>query len=155
MPSISIRVVDPQGADALALLREAAADARALYAELFTVVGREPTNEPLSFGGTYLIAFEGSLPMGCGALRRIDDATVEVRRMYVLKSARRNGLARSILAVLETEAIRMRYRTILLETGDRQTPAMALYESCGFKRTAAFGGHVGDPTSVCYAKRLL
>ena len=31
---------------------------------------------------------------------------------------------------------------------------MALYESFGFQRIAAFGSHVGDPTSACYEKRI-
>jgi len=149
-----IRSVDPQGIDALALLREAAIEARVLYPELHAEGAPWPGNVPTPPGGTYLIAYDGDTPLACGALRPIDARIVEVRRMFVLKGARRFGLARSMLAALEREASRMGYNVMRLETGDRQVAAMALYESCGFDRIAPFGEHVGDATSVCLEKRV-
>jgi len=156
MPPVqhAIRVVDPQGEDALSLLREAAIEARALYPELHSGGAPWPSNSPTPSGGTYVIAYEVENPVGCGALRPIDSATVEVRRMYVLKSARRAGVARKILAVLEASASRMGYKVMRLETGNRQQPAMSLYESFGFARIAPFGEYANDPTSVCYEKRV-
>ena len=156
MPPVqhSIRVVDPQGADALSLLREAAIEARDLYPELHSEGAPWPSNSPTPAGGTYVIAYEGEKPVGCGALRPLDSATVEVRRMYVLKSTRRAGLARRILAVLQASASRMGYKVMRLETGNRQQPAMALYESFGFERIAPFGEYANDPTSICYEKHV-
>jgi putative acetyltransferase len=149
-----IRVVDPQGEDALSLLHEAAIEARALYPELHTEGAPWPSNPSNPPGGTYVIAYELERPLACGALRPIDSATVEVRRMYVLKSARRSGLARKILVALEASAARMGYKVMCLETGNRQHPAMALYESFGFERIAPFGEYVNDPTSICYEKAV-
>jgi putative acetyltransferase len=74
--------------------------------------------------------------------------------MYVLQAVRRTGVARRILAALEASAVRMGYKIMRLETGSRQLPAMALYESFGFERIAPFGEYVNDPTSVCYEKRI-
>jgi len=148
----SIRVVNPQGQDALSLLREAAIEARALYPELHAEGAPWPVNAPTPPGGTYLIAYEGEIPVACGALRPLDGATVEVRRMYVLKNVRRSGLAQRILVALEREAVRLRYKVMRLETGNRQQAAMAFYESYGFKRIAPFGQYANDPTSVCYEK---
>jgi putative acetyltransferase len=74
--------------------------------------------------------------------------------MYVLKSVRRSGLARKILVVLEASAARIGYKVMRLETGSRQHPAMALYESFGFERIAPFGEYVNDPTSICYEKAV-
>ena len=48
----------------------------------------------------------------------------------------------------------MGYTVMRLETGNRQHPAMALYESFGFERIAPFGEYANDPTSVCYEKNL-
>jgi GNAT superfamily N-acetyltransferase len=149
-----LRRVDPQGADALSLLREAAIEARALYPALHDEGASWPGNAPTPPGGTYLIAYDGDTPIACGALRPIDRTSVEVRRMFVLKHARRCGLARSMLAALEREASRLGYSVMRLETGHRQTAAVALYESCGFERIALFGEHVGDPTSVCFEKQV-
>lgn len=150
----TIRVVDPQGEDALSLLYQAAIEARALYPELHPEGAPWPGNSPTPPGGTYVIAYDVGRPVGCGALRPIDSATVEVIRMYVLKNARRSGTARKILAFLETSANRMGYKVIRLETGNRQQSAMALYESFGFNRIAPFGAYENDPTSVCYEKHI-
>jgi putative acetyltransferase len=150
----AIRVVDPHGEDALSLLREAAIEARALYPELHTEGAPWPSNPITPLGGTYVIAYELEMPVACGALRPIDAITVEVRRMYVLKSVRRCGVARKILAALEASAAQMGYKSMRLETGSRQQPAMALYESLGFERIAPFGEYVNDPTSVCYEKHV-
>src|SRR6266700_3942372 len=45
-------------------------------------------------------------------------------------------------------------RVMRLETGNRQLPAMALYESYGFVRIPPFSDYVNDPTSVCYEKPI-
>ena len=78
-----------------------------------------------------------------------------MRRVYVLRQARRTGIARAILIRLEEEAGHLGYETLLVETGNRQHPAMSLYESYGFTRIPVFGSHVSDPVSVCYSKRVV
>lgn len=153
--AFEIRAADPQGGAALALLREAAVEARALYPELHTPGAPWPTNPPLPARGAYLVMYAAGVPVGMGALQPIDDQAAELRRMYVVQSQRRGGLARRLLQALEDEARRLGFCTLRLETGYRQQPAMRLYESCGFHRIAPFGPHVGDPTSVCYEKALV
>ena len=74
--------------------------------------------------------------------------------MFVLRSRRREGLATAILARLEKNAGSLGYVRLRLETGNRQRAAIALYESCGFRRIAPFGAYAGDPTSLCFAKAV-
>ena len=138
----------------MALLHEAALEARALYAGLFDADAPMPANDPLPPRGAYVIAYVDDKPLACGALRPLGDTTAELRRMYVLGSARRHGVGRALLVSLEQRARELGYDTLRLETGNRQQAAMALYESFGFQRIAAFGSHVGDPTSMCYEKRI-
>ena len=152
--TLRIEPVDPQGAAAMALLREAALEARALYPELFTPDSPMPCNEPPAPRSIYLVAFDGEAPVGCGALRPLDEATAEVRRMYVLREARRGGIAAALLARLEAVARALGYDALRLETGFRQQAAMALYESHGFRRIPPFGPYADDPASVCFEKRL-
>lgn len=152
--ALTIAEVDPQGSDALALLHEASIDARALYPELFSVDSPPATNTPLQARSVYVIAYVDAHPLACGALRPLNETTAEIRRMYVHRDQRRSGLARAVLAHLERAAIRLGYSELALETGYKQTPAMRLYEACGFQRIAAFGEYVGDPTSVCYGRKL-
>ena len=129
-------------------------EARALYPDLHDPNAPLPTNPPTPPRGTYLLVYDGSKPVGSGALRPIDESTVEIRRMYVLKEYRRHGVARMILEALEWEAARLQYTLMRLETGNRQTAAMRLYESYGFTQIPPFGPHVDDPISVCYEKPI-
>jgi len=98
-----------------------------------------PTNDPPQPGSIYLIAFFAENPVGCGALRKIDTNTAEVRRMYVLSSARRAGIGRALLIRLEREADKLGYTLLKLQTGNRQRAAMALYESYGFRLAIKLG----------------
>jgi putative acetyltransferase len=113
-----------------------------------------PTNPPTPPRGTYLIAYADQQPMGMGALRPIDKVVTEIRRMYVLQSHRRTGVARLLLLALEREASELGFRIMRLETGYRQGPAMRLYESYGFTQIPPFGQYSTDPTSVCYEKAI-
>ncbi len=146
--------VDSQGQDALTLLREAALEARTLYPELFSPDAPWPDNPPTPGRGIYLVGYSNKLPVACGALRPIDAHTVEVRRMFVTAGNRRMGLAGIMLRELEKRAAGFGYTLMRLETGNRQSSAMALYEKLGFKRIPAFGEYVGDPVSVCFEKTV-
>ena len=75
--------------------------------------------------------------------------------MYVLQEARRTGIGRAILVRLEEEASKLGYETLFLETGNRQHPAMGLYESYGFTWIPPFGPYVNDPICICYFKRMM
>jgi GNAT superfamily N-acetyltransferase len=145
---------DPQGEAALALLREAAIDARALYPELNKPDAPWPTNPPLPERGVYVLAYAGETAVACGALRPLDQDTAEVRRMYVHRDHRRGGIAREVLVHLAQRAKALGYRRLVLETGYRQEPAMRLYESFGFIRIPAFGEYADDPTSVCFGMEI-
>jgi putative acetyltransferase len=146
--------MDPLSTEALFLLREAAFEARQIYPDLIDPTAPMPTNEPHKPGSIYLIAFLAGNPVGCGAFRQIDTTTAEIRRMYVLSTARRAGVATAILIRLEQEASDIGYKTLVLETGDRQLAAMALYEERGFRKTLPFGPYINNATSVCYAKQV-
>lgn len=152
--TVRILGVDPQGEVALALLREAAVDVRPLYLGGSTASLPLPKNAPLGARDIYIVAWIEDVPAGCGAIRELDQSTAEIQRMYVHREYRRRQLGRTILLYLEKEAKRLGYTRLLLETGDRQTPAMALYEESGFRRVPPFGRHANDPTSICYERHL-
>ena len=153
-PPLIIEAVDPRHLQALALLGEAAIEARALYPELFAPASPLPTNPPLGEREVYLLAWREGVSVGCGALRRIDAANGEIRRMFVTRQARREGVARALLARLEADALALGYRRLVLETGIKQKPAMALYRAAGWRRIKPYGNFVGDASSVCFGKTL-
>jgi GNAT superfamily N-acetyltransferase len=153
-PPLSIAPVDPFHLQALALLAEAGREARSLYPELFAPGSPAPTNVPLGEREIYLLAWREGVAVGCGALRRLDAHRGELRRLFVTQGARREGVGRSLLARLEADALALCYRRLVLETGNRQKPAMAMYRAAGWRRIPPYGNHVGDPTSVCFGKTL-
>ena len=89
-----------------------------------------------------------------GAHQPLDHETSEVRRMFVAREARNQGVARAILMNIEDHARLQGFRRLVLETGNRQLAAIRLYESSGFTRIPPFGSYVYDPTSVCFARTL-
>ena len=149
-----IEPIDPLHLQALALLAEAGREARALYPELFAPGSPAPTNTPLGEREVYLLAWREGVAVGCAALRRVDGYRGEVRRMFVTQQARREGVARALLARVEADALALGYRRLVLETGTRQKPAAALYRAAGWRRIPPYGNYVGDPTSVCFGKTL-
>lgn len=150
--TLTFEAVDPQHPEALRLLAEAAVEVRALYPELHDADAPPPGNSPAVARSAYLLARDGARYIGCGALRPIEPDVAEVRRMFVSAAYRRQGVARALLAQLEKRAVKLGYEVLRLETGNRQAPAMALYEACGFERIPAFGPYANDPTSVCFEK---
>ena len=92
--------------------------------------------------------------MGCGAVRRLDDGSAEIKRMYVAASERGTGVGKAILAVLEGEARRLGAPRLILETGTRQREALGLYRRAGFVEIPPFGEYGGSPLSQCLGKDL-
>ncbi len=110
--------------------------------------------ELLAPDGRFVIILEDGEPVACGAIRRHDTETAEIKRMWVRPEARGRGLARLVLRELESTAVERGYRALVLETGLRQPEALALYESHGYTTIANFGFYQESPLSVCYRKEL-
>jgi putative acetyltransferase len=102
----------------------------------------------------FLLARHDGCAVGCGALRIDPEGYGEVKRMFVLPSARGLGLGRRILAELEAEARRMGLGCLRLETGISQPEAIGLYRAYGFVEREPFGTYGPDPLSLFMEKRL-
>ena len=104
--------------------------------------------------GRFVVGYVDALPVAIGGLRRYDDESVELKRMYVRPAFRGHGLSRVVLAHLESLAATMGVSRIVLETGNRQPEAMRLYETSGFERVEPFGHYRCEPGSAHYGKAL-
>ncbi|TNH27746.1 GNAT family N-acetyltransferase [Micromonospora orduensis] len=102
----------------------------------------------------YLAVVVNGRAVACGGLQALDASTGEVKRMYVRPAYRGRGIARQLLAALEECAFRQGHSVVCLETGTYLPVAIGLYTSCGYEPIPVYGEYVGNPYSVCFAKRL-
>ena len=91
--------------------------------------------------------------VGCGAIV-LEPEYGELKRVYVHPRARGKGIAKAVLAKLESEATAAGCRLLKLETGPLQPEALGLYARNGFERRGPFGGYWNDPLSVFMQKRI-
>jgi ribosomal protein S18 acetylase RimI-like enzyme len=119
--------------------------------------------DPLMFAppaGSFFVGYVGEDAVATGAWRSSEitalgtSRTAEVKRMYVVPRAQRAGHARRMLAHLEASAREAGFEALVLETGERQPEAIALYLSAGYEAVPKFGYYRESPTSRCYGRRL-
>lgn len=155
---ILITPADPLCSHALCLLAEAVEEANLRYPEFVVPGAAPPTNAPPVPRSSFVLASLDDVVVGCGALRPLDASSgrqiAEIKRMFVLRAVRRQGVARAIVVHLLADALGFGFDTVRLETGNRQPEAQALYAALGFRRIAPFGRYVDDPTSVCFEREL-
>ena len=103
--------------------------------------------------GAFLVADDGERLVGCAGWRR-HGADAELKRMFTAKAARGRGLGRRMLAAIEESARDAGCRRLILETGDRQPEAIALYRSAGYTRIEDFGYYKDHADVLSFAKPL-
>src|SRR5271154_2013687 len=95
---ISIERTDPNSRVAAQLMRELSEEEAHRYYDL-------GPDDKDSFGqaqvsvsrGAFVLAYLDGQTVGCGALRPLGAESAEIKRMYVVPSARRQGVGRAIL----------------------------------------------------------
>ncbi len=117
------------------LIEAMVAEIARLYGSRLDVPGK-PSASPAELGppsGACLVGWLGEEPVAVGAVKRLDAATCEIKRMYVAPAGRGRGVARALLGALEDAARGLGYRVARLDTGSKQPHARELYDSAGYR----------------------
>jgi GNAT superfamily N-acetyltransferase len=82
--------------------------------------------------GALLVCWESGLALGAVAMKRRDEHSCEMKRMFVPAMARGRGAGRALAEAVIAQARAAGYRRMYLDTSVRQTEAIALYRDLGF-----------------------
>jgi GNAT superfamily N-acetyltransferase len=105
--------------------------------------------------GAFLVAYRTADDelLGCAGWRAHGE-DAELKRMFTVPAARGRGVARMLLAAIEESARESGCKRVILETGDKQPEAIALYVKCGYERIEDFGYYAGEEGVLSYARTL-
>lgn len=101
-----------------------------------------------------IVCYINKVAAGCGAFKRINDTTVEVKRMYVKPIYRGKNIATLILKELEEWARQERFSSVVLETSKTMQPAVYLYKKNEYGVISNYGPYKGVESSICFKKTL-
>lgn len=101
-----------------------------------------------------VVLYAENVAVCCGALKEMDDTSMEVKRMFTLPHFRKKGLASQVLSELERWALELGMAACRLETGKKQPEAVALYKRNGYKIIPNYGPYKDVENSLCFEKDL-
>lgn len=133
--AVAVEVADPAGAAARACIDAYLAELAGRFESGFDPA-RGPSADPRELvppSGLFLLARLDGQALGCAALKRIGPAAGEIKRMWVLPSARGLGIAQRLLEALEHHAGAMGMAMLRLDTNRTLTEARALYARNGYR----------------------
>ncbi len=111
--------------------------------------------DPDDVRATVLALDEDGTPVAHAALRELR-GDWEVKRVVVHASQRGRGLGRALMLELERIARAAHIDRLILQTGDRQPEAVALYESLGYIPIPIYEPYAETmPFSMCFEKKLV
>lgn len=157
-PDLAARLgpLDPDHPDARALIAMSEAYMGALYPaesnHFEPATGLRPPHG--GFWGVWL----GDLLVGCGGVKVHTPADAaaygEIKRLFVLESARGHGAAKRLMAHIEAALQARGVSLARLETGIHQPEAIGLYRRLGYVERGPFGDYAPDPLSLFMEKAL-
>ena len=147
---IEFKSMSVESADARMLLNE-------LNTTLISIIGHNGTKyvhyeEFAEERAVFIIGYVDGEPMCCAGLRRADDTTAEIKRVFARKN--KIGLATMLMAEMERIAREYGYTRVLLECRDRNTHAVEFYHRVGYTECAKYGVFVNEDDAVCMDKYL-
>lgn len=132
--TVRIVVVDPGAPDARAALGRYVAELDERFPGGFDAGDDEEAAAGLRPPtGTFMVAEDAGVTIGCGGVQRIDARTAEIKRMWIKQEWRGRGLGARLLATLERAARDLGHERVVLDTNGTLTEAVRMYERAGYR----------------------
>jgi putative acetyltransferase len=123
----------------------------ALYGEIQSDYNQYNTLKPIPYA---IVAYDGNVAVGCGAMKIFDSQTMELKRMYVNENYRGQGIGSLLIKELEKWCKELNHTRCILETGPWQKEAISLYNKSGYMEIPKFGPYVNMDFSICFEHKL-
>ena len=113
-----------------------------MYEELGLIAGKEtflkdlenfPAAAYLPPLGKFAVARVGTVPAGCVGIRRYDEESCEMKRMFIRPFYRGRGIGKLLCNYVIDWCCNAKFRRILLDSNVEMKEAVSLYQACGFK----------------------
>ena len=101
-----------------------------------------------------VLVMKKDIAIGCGAISKYDNSSMEIKRMYVSPEARGQRIGEKILSELENWSRELGYIKCLLFMGSKQPEASKLYQRNNYVLIEKYGKLKGIIDSICLAKNL-
>jgi putative acetyltransferase len=101
-----------------------------------------------------LVVYDGTKAVAGGSFKEFDKETSELKRIFVRKEYRGQGIANELVNSLEQWALSCGYARMILETGEPLAAAMSLYRRLGYTVISNYGQYKNMEKSICMEKKL-
>lgn len=103
--------------------------------------------------GVILKAVLNNKIVGCVALKKLDEISCEMKRLFVLPEALGKGIGKKLAVEIENQAILKGYKVLKLDTLERLKPAVNLYRKTGFVETKPY--NYNPEADILYFEKAL
>jgi GNAT superfamily N-acetyltransferase len=101
-----------------------------------------------------VVVYDEYLPVGCGAIKKFDNCSSEVKRMYVREEYRGKNFASKILQELEAWSKEMQFERCVLQTSHQHPEAIRFYKKNGYSSMDNYGVYASISDSLCFEKHI-
>ena len=101
-----------------------------------------------------LIAYQNKKAVGCAGLKRYDDTSAEIKRVWVQPLYRGSHIASRMMNLVEQKAGEQGFARVILQTRPQMTEAVAMYTKRGYYLIPNYPPYDKLVGAVCYAKDL-
>lgn len=149
--SIKILCTDSTNIDFVELIKLLDRDLNERYGELQKQYNK---HNQVQYMRNVVVVYKGEVPVACGAFKEHDIEAIELKRIFVSKENRGQGLSKIIVSELEKIGKSNGYKYALLETGIKQFEAINLYKNSGYEIIGNYEPYIGNANSICMKKQL-